>query len=373
MKQRTRYNSLDFLRGIAVLLVIFGHFLPGYISNHVGWTGVDLFFVLSGFFVSGILFREYVKEGKMRAGVFFLRRIFKIWPLFYACFVVHVIYFYLKHHPPFLHQVLTEIFFVQDYHPGFIGITWSLAIEEQFYLIVAILLPITAYYGKLKWIVPGCVIVMISCVALRIIHYFSFERYTSLAYHYPLHFRADALSAGIVISWYYHFHHDKFRDWVVKRAPLILIVALASLVPMLIFPFFSPWMYTVGFTSNWLAYCGVVVLCIFLPAARKEWNYFFNKNKLALLVAWVGFYSYAIYLFHFLIGPAAQNIILKNTWQNAPLAVRFLLFLISNVAFGYIVSILIEQPFLRWRNRILPSKSRPVNEKDLNQSVAAPG
>ncbi len=52
-------KSFDFLRGIAVLLVMTAHGLPGYLSTHVGWTGVNLFFVLSGFFVSGILFREY--------------------------------------------------------------------------------------------------------------------------------------------------------------------------------------------------------------------------------------------------------------------------------------------------------------------------
>jgi peptidoglycan/LPS O-acetylase OafA/YrhL len=372
MKQQTRYHSLDFLRGIAVLLVMFGHFLPGYLSSHLGWTGVDLFFVLSGFFVSGILFRQHLKERKMRGDVFFLRRIFKIWPLFYICFFLHLVYFYVKHTPPSFPQVLAELFFVQDYYPGFIGITWSLAIEEQFYVLVAILLPVSAYYGKLKWIVPACITIMVSCLILRIIHYYSFERYTRLAYHFPLHFRADALSAGIVISWYYHFHYDKFKEWVVKRITLISVVALVLLLPMFIFPFFSPWIFTIGFTSTWLGYSGIVILCIFLPAAQGSWNYFFNRNSLALLVAWVGFYSYAIYLFHVLIGPAVQNNILRSTWSNAPLIIRFLIFLISNIVFGYVVSSLIEQPILRWRNRILPSKSGLFSEKNPKRSVTTP-
>jgi peptidoglycan/LPS O-acetylase OafA/YrhL len=68
-----RYKSLDFLRGVAVLLVMAGHFLPGYFSMHIGWSGVDLFFVLSGFFVSGILFREYLQKGKIRPGRFLIR------------------------------------------------------------------------------------------------------------------------------------------------------------------------------------------------------------------------------------------------------------------------------------------------------------
>jgi peptidoglycan/LPS O-acetylase OafA/YrhL len=71
MVDALRYKSLDFLRGVAVLLVMTAHGLPGYLSTHVGWTGVNLFFVLSGFFVSGILFREYKEKGEMHAGRFF--------------------------------------------------------------------------------------------------------------------------------------------------------------------------------------------------------------------------------------------------------------------------------------------------------------
>jgi peptidoglycan/LPS O-acetylase OafA/YrhL len=65
-----RNKYLDFLRGTAILLVMAGHFLPGYFSTHIGWSGVDLFFVLSGFFVSGILFREYIKKGAYGPAVF---------------------------------------------------------------------------------------------------------------------------------------------------------------------------------------------------------------------------------------------------------------------------------------------------------------
>ncbi len=69
-----RNKSLDFLRGAAVLLVMAGHYFNGYFSNHIGWSGVDLFFVLSGFFVSGILFREFNSTGKIRAKRFLIRR-----------------------------------------------------------------------------------------------------------------------------------------------------------------------------------------------------------------------------------------------------------------------------------------------------------
>src|SRR6185295_15310789 len=90
-----RDPGLDVLRGVAVLLVLFRHFdtPPEELMhpvravvmwlNRVGWIGVDLFFVLSGFLVSGLLFEEYERHGTLRVGRFLVRRGFKIYPGFY--------------------------------------------------------------------------------------------------------------------------------------------------------------------------------------------------------------------------------------------------------------------------------------------------
>jgi len=76
-----RIKGLDFLRGIAILLVLFRHNpLGNNIFYHFGWLGVDLFFVLSGFLVSGLLFTEYKKRGEVRIKRFLIRRGFKIYP-----------------------------------------------------------------------------------------------------------------------------------------------------------------------------------------------------------------------------------------------------------------------------------------------------
>ena len=79
-----RIKGLDLLRGIAILLVLFRHCdIENNILHHFGWLGVDLFFVLSGFLVSGLLFNEYKKIGKVKIGRFLIRRGFKIYPPFY--------------------------------------------------------------------------------------------------------------------------------------------------------------------------------------------------------------------------------------------------------------------------------------------------
>src|SRR5689334_9337029 len=84
-----RLASIDFLRGIAVILVLFRHHWVGIDAlQHIGWVGVDLFFVLSGFLVSGLLFAEEKKYGKVERFRFLVRRGFKIYPLFYLSLVL---------------------------------------------------------------------------------------------------------------------------------------------------------------------------------------------------------------------------------------------------------------------------------------------
>jgi len=84
----------------------------------------------------------------------------------------------------------------------------------------------------------------------------------------------------------------------------------------------------------------------------------FNKNKVMLAAAGVGFYSYGIYLFHFFIGPGAVSNFRRCVWPNAPTFVQFLIFLSADIMFGFLISSVIEQPVLRWRNRVFPPKER---------------
>src|SRR5688572_1965232 len=88
-----RLFALDVLRGVAVLLVLVWHWPgrsgsmgPFYLVSKVGWVGVDLFFVLSGFLISGLLYKEWDRCGRLNLRRFWLRRGFKIWPAYFAAF-----------------------------------------------------------------------------------------------------------------------------------------------------------------------------------------------------------------------------------------------------------------------------------------------
>ena len=90
----SRVRQIDFLRAVAVILVLFRHHWVGIdVLQRIGWIGVDLFFVLSGFLVSGLLFSEYKRYGNIKAGQFLIRRGFKIYPLFYLSIFLTLIIF----------------------------------------------------------------------------------------------------------------------------------------------------------------------------------------------------------------------------------------------------------------------------------------
>src|SRR6185437_728119 len=113
MNQRQR--EIDFLRGIAIILVLFRHHALFSFTVKMGWIGVDLFFVLSGFLISNMLFKELKKTGKINAGNFLIRRAFKIYPVFYAFIILTIATQLLIGDKISLWKLTGELLFLQNY------------------------------------------------------------------------------------------------------------------------------------------------------------------------------------------------------------------------------------------------------------------
>lgn len=133
---RTRLKQLDVLRAVAVLLVLCSQVHSFDWLQRCGWIGVDLFFVLSGFLVSGLLYSEYKKYGSLSPKRFLVRRGLKIYPALYTFVIGSVILMLLTRMKIPLDLLLAEILFVQNYYGALWGHTWSLCIEEHFYLLL---------------------------------------------------------------------------------------------------------------------------------------------------------------------------------------------------------------------------------------------
>ena len=143
---QTRNQSLDVLRCIAVLLVLGFHFPRYFLLARAGWIGVDLFFVLSGFLISGLLFQEYKATGRISFRRFFIRRGLKIWPPFYTFIAATAAIFLYSRSPVPWRAFLVSSLFLQNYlHDspiiagGVFVHLWSLAVEEHFYVLLPLL------------------------------------------------------------------------------------------------------------------------------------------------------------------------------------------------------------------------------------------
>jgi len=139
MPQYIRLRELDFLRGIAIILVLIRHSSITQFLVNIGWIGVDLFFVLSGFLVSGLLFKEYKVYGELNIKRFLIRRGFKIYPLFYVAAIPYIL-IKISESTFSLPLLLGDLFFLQNYvsNWGYLyAAGWSLAVEEHFYLGIA--------------------------------------------------------------------------------------------------------------------------------------------------------------------------------------------------------------------------------------------
>ena len=215
-----RIPELDGLRGIAISLVLFGHYfvnpwrtIPGsygaYLQSalRLTGTGVDLFFILSGFLIGGILLDKRFFGNYFQA--FYARRFFRIFPLYYSVLCAFLlIAIYLPHLSDWLLKdplpLWSYFAYIQNYLMGsrghfgsnFLGITWSLAIEEQFYLT----LPLLVWLLKPRYLRWLLIAYMIAGPAIRYGEYLYAGAFG--VYVFTLG-RADALLFGVLIAMAY--------------------------------------------------------------------------------------------------------------------------------------------------------------------------
>jgi peptidoglycan/LPS O-acetylase OafA/YrhL len=310
---------LDGIRGFAVSFVLFYHFFPKTtsISNDsflfkiwdrfwlMGWSGVDLFFVLSGFLITGILFKT--RQNKNYFKNFYIRRFLRIFPLYYLMILLSII-FIKGHEVSAWYWLYASNFDVElniPFHPV-LCVAWSLSIEEQYYLIY----PTVVYYLKdFQWIrfLFGLIILSFS---LRLIgHYFGFFEPRQMYHNTLLHF--DGIALGGLLRMML-FNYDKYKNvirWYLRLLPIIFILTAGLAYycgseilegfeqnnGLGLVSFFPP-MYLFGYLLNSLSYGGIILFCLFYDS----WALKFFSSK---VMRSIGKYSYAMYLLQY---PAAM-------------------------------------------------------------------
>jgi peptidoglycan/LPS O-acetylase OafA/YrhL len=364
-----RLVSLDVLRSVAILLVIGRHIGPveGWhpfarafmeIWGLGGWVGVDLFFVLSGFLVSGLLFREYLCYRTVSVGRFLVRRGLKIYPAFYVFLGATILFRYLRHDVLPIPNIVSEALFVQNYFPYLWGHTWSLAVEEHFYLLCAMVIAILTLrangredpYRSIPWIF---LTVAVLSLGARIVNAILRAEYRDGTHLFATHLRLDSLMFGVFLSYLYHFRRAFLETLVHGRETFLLVLGAALLAPAFIFRVETTFLvHTVGLTVFYLGSGLLVVVLVLRGLPDRPW---------VRCAAFLGSYSYSIYLWH-LMGRSELGMIL---WQRlrlppmSPLGVSA--YILGSIAAGIAMAKIVEVPVLRVRDRLFPSRSVPLH------------
>jgi peptidoglycan/LPS O-acetylase OafA/YrhL len=361
-----RIGQIDFLRGMAVLLVLFRHadFLP--ITMKVGWAGVDLFFVLSGFLVSGLLFEEYKKTKTVNPALFLTRRGFKIYPLFFALNIV-VLGFTLFNGVHYTNgQVMAELFFFQNYQDGVNPITWSLAVEEHFYILLLLGVYLAVKTRRIedrKGFHRLAMAIFAYCLLARTMNNFVYTEYNVFTHTFPTHLRIDSLLFGVVLAYNYHFNGAAFKQWLLKRQRMVLAVSLSCLATLGVFHVESFFMNSIGHTLMYLGFGGLLMLFVYSPSFTLQVKRI-TGERLFSAVSHVGLYSYSIYLFHMLVHTHLHKIVYKWLELDIHFRIYFVFYFAFSIITGVIIARMLEFPILRLREKMFP-KYKPARQRTV--------
>lgn len=296
-----RIPELDGLRGIAVLQVVAWHYLdvwgsPWCAPFRLGWSGVDMFFVLSGFLIGGILLDNRARPRYFQP--FYGRRIHRIFPLYYAWLALVLLARMPADAPRWSYLLFAQNIF-QGTHPAWdtvwIGHTWSLAIEEQFYLIAPLLirfLPARA----LPWFGFGILAGAPVCRWLMPAGW-------PLAANMMTPCRADALVWGVLVAAL--IRQPAARLWLIAHRRLTWTAAALACIPMLylLLNFKSQQsMHPMWYSAIAICYACVLLSCVVQPAAPV------SRLLRTRLLQKAGALSFAVYIFHLPLFAAAQNL-----------------------------------------------------------------
>lgn len=374
---KPRLIQLDILRGVAILLVLAVHFPGGWPGadswlrfvpspGRGGWVGVDLFFVLSGFLIGGLIFKEIKTTGRFDTRRFLVRRAWRIWPSYYAFVAVFFAFWCVVHSPAKAWKTwLPNLLHLQNYvvnEKSARPHTWSLAVEEHFYLllILAMWLLIGRYktpdLSKLAWVGRVGVGILVGCLAARFLVAQNATRPQFDAIHFVTHLRLDTLLFGVLLAYLEHFHPARLR-FVGPHAGKLLLGGVLLLVPAFYISLPGFFLQTVGYLLVYLG-CGAIVLAFVHAPQAGKWTRFWH-SRAANMMATIGFFSYPIYLWHRDVAIVPTQWIYDHAfWADWPFRARWVavfgIYLILAVGGGAFWYYAWEKPILKFRDRRFP-------------------
>ncbi|TGK17432.1 acyltransferase [Leptospira fluminis] len=371
---------LNGLRSLGFFLVVAGHmyrpfeskiqdpneFARNFFSS--GSFAMDIFFVLSGFLISGPLFRELDRSGTIRLGVFFSKRTIRIFPPYFIFLSLQTFLLFpllIKLQPDSANELIQyksraifDFLYISNYFPGTVPHGWSLSLEEQFYLLFPPFLLVFFRRIPEKY----RIYTLLSCILFPTMYRFiifklriegitdpvvSKALYHELIY-YPLHTRLDSLFTGILLSYVLNRYPDRIFEFLKdakKRRTLLLVSAVAVFYIIFFLYEFSPDPISMVFRFNLNAFaCAAVMLLSLRPESLS------SKLLSFRIFSPIAKLSYCAYLIHFfLAGILTPLFVDVNHPRYLDFALAFVPAGFIVLFFGYLFHLVAERPFMVWK------------------------
>ena len=348
----SRISSVDIFRSLAILSVVLFHF-----NNQLpyGFLGVDLFFLVSGLLIGGLLTKEFERGNNINFFKFFLQRGFKIWPSYYAFLflgTIVAICFYKTSNPgeiiP-LWDMKRYLFFYQNYtgapfHWSFDHV-WSLCVEEHFYIALPLLFLIVQHFIRKEYRIKALFVWVFLTILLGIAcRHFSYFFTHSKDTYAATHNRIDALAWGVLLNLIITYYGEKIKSiqfmcFTFFSGLLLFIAALYFAINYNNTLYQKIYFHTIIPISFFLLLLGV---------------YYVNLSKLKSL-QFIAYYSYNWYLWH----PVFVIVITKQLGNTTS---GLLLYLVSTFVVAVVVTTFIEEPFLKRRKVVLEKLFTPTKK-----------
>lgn len=360
----SRIPSLDGLRAISIGMVLAGHAASGIpaLRDHPllaytlfnGNRGVSVFFVISGFLITSLLLDEEQRAGSISLKNFYLRRIFRILPPFWAFLVGVVVLWKLGVFATGWQHIAVAFAFLRDYIAGdwWTGHSWSLSIEEQFYL----LWPATlALMGKRKSLWIASILILAAPVIRVVSHLFVTGKMGPIE-NFMFHMRVDSLMFGCALALLYKNANFRRLAQGVLNWPgmLIALSFFLFLSGYLNYKFQGYYMLPFGYTLEGIA---ISYLLFYFVTKPPSFGARFLNSR---ILVHIGLISYSLYLWQQLFLTD-----LPTSWKLGRFPVNLVAaFLAAELSWKFI-----EQPALRVRRRFEKGASAPPSQMKATSAI----
>ena len=351
----SRNFGLDIIRAIAIWLVLLQHagvVVEGLNPIKIGGVGVEIFFVLSGFLIGGILFKDlnYNKSFFITLWNFWSRRWLRILPLYYLILFFKFIFI----DNSIGANVLYYFFFLQNnfYGINFLEVSWSLVIEEWFYIIAPLYLFIITRHVKGKNLIMLFLILFILAVnVLRFVYVYQFNvPYQGVNGNFP--FRFDSLFLGVILA-FMKYHklktYDKMQNVYVFMTGFILFLSYLYWITKINTPIYLVDKLLLPRTLGFLILPFTVTLMIPFVEKFKE---FYTSTKfekfLFAIITYTSVFTYALYLIH----PFYYTLVQSESFSNYSSVFNYSIAIVFTYITSYFIYAYFEKPILNMRDKL---------------------